>query len=199
MIQNHYFRLTDEDAALAGTLVGSPLFSGMCLHFQSGTVYGRNQEKFMCRYCVLFCCCLLLGCGSSKTYDVQATVTLDGTPLAEAEVTFVPLWGKAKRAVGNTDQEGMVTFKTDERDGILPGSYTVIMSKVVDEKRLTNSEIRAFAEVGIPYREKKIELVPEKYTRSETSDLKAKVGYWYSPNLTFHLGADKSASGTSKP
>jgi hypothetical protein len=141
------------------------------------------------RACILFCCCFVFGCGGPKPYDVQAVITLDDKPLAEASVSLVAVRENAtvKPATGTTDEEGNVTFKTEEKDGVLSGSYIVIISKKVEEKMLTNNEIRALAEAGIPYRANFIELVPEKYTRRETSDLKVKVGYWYTTNLTYNL------------
>jgi len=32
----------------------------------------------------------LLGCGGSGAYDVEGTVTLDGEPMKEGDVTFIP-------------------------------------------------------------------------------------------------------------
>jgi len=145
----------------------------------------------MFRVCILLYCCLLLGCGGSKPYNVQAVVTLDSTPLAEAEVTLVPMGKKGKSAIGITNAEGKAAFKTDEVDGVFPGSYVVTISKEVEEKMLSNNEIRSFAAVGIRYRPKMIELVPEKFTRRENSNLKAKVGYWHSPILTFNLRTEE--------
>ena len=132
-----------------------------------------------------------MGCGSHKPYDVQAVVTLDDTPLAEAGVTLISIQKNASSAFGITDAEGNVTFKTKEMDGVLPGSYIAVITKEVEEKILTNNEIRAFAEAGIRYYPKMIELVPEKYTRRETSDLNVKIGYWYSLHLTFNLLSEK--------
>lgn len=144
------------------------------------------------RLCFLFCCCLIFGCGSPKPYEVRAVVTLDGKPLDGAVVTFLPVREHAASAFGITDTEGIVTFKTtttgsEAVDGVLPGSYIVIVSKAIEERRLTNNEIRALAESGIRYRPGTIELVPEKYTRRETSHLQTKIGYWHPTELTFDL------------
>jgi len=144
------------------------------------------------RLCVLFCCCLIFGCGSPRLYDVRAVVTLDDKPLEGAAVTLLPVRKNAVSAFGVTDTEGIVTFKTtvidgEVVDGVLPGSYTVIISKTTEERRLTNNEIRALAEAGIRYRPGIVELVPEKYTRRETSALQVRIGYWYPTDLTFNL------------
>jgi hypothetical protein len=145
------------------------------------------------RVCILLYCILLFGCGSSKPYSVQAVVTLDDKPLAGAEVSLVPVRENAKSAFGITDEEGKVTFKTEELDGVLSGSYIVTVSKMDTEGVLSNNEIRALAERGIRYRSKMVEFAPEKYTRRETSDLKVKIGYWSSKNLTFPLRSEKSS------
>jgi hypothetical protein len=143
------------------------------------------------RILLLFYCCLIIGCGSAKPYDVDAVVTLDGKPFAGADVSLVSLWDKTPSAVGTTDSEGKVTFQTGEVEGVLSGTYTVIVSKIVEERMLSNNEIRALAEVGIRYKAQMIELSPEKYTQRETSDLKMKVGYWSHKEFTFDLRSDK--------
>ena len=119
---------------------------------------------------------------------------LDGKPLAGAEVSLVSVQKNvnAQSISSITDEEGNVTFRTKDVDGVFPGSYIVTVSQKVEEKMLTNNEIRAFAEIGIRYKPKIVETVPEKYTRSETTDLKIKVGYWSSNNLTFNLWSEKS-------
>ena len=132
----------------------------------------------------------MIGCGSPRPYDVRAVVTLDGNPLAEAEVFLFPVQEKDATAVGVTDTEGNVAFQTADADGVFPGSYIVVVSKIIEEKTLSNNEIRALAESGIRYRPNMIELVPKRYTRRESSDLKATVGYWRSKNWTFDLRSE---------
>lgn len=150
-----------------------------------------NLSNFMLyRVTILFCCSLIFGCGSSKPYDIWAVVMFDGKPFAEAEVSLVSSQENTQSAFGMTDAEGKVVFRTDETEGVFPGTYTVVVSKIVEEKRLTNNEIRALAEKGIRYVANTIELVPEKYTRRETSDMKIKVGYWSSKDFIFNLHSD---------
>jgi len=144
------------------------------------------------RLCILFCCCLLFGCGSPRTYDVQITFTLDGEPLAEAAVALLSVQENGTSAVGITDENGEVVFKATEVDGtstggIATGSYIVTVSKTAEERKLTNNEIRALAEAGIQYSPDIVELIPEKYTRRDTSDLRVRIGYWHSMALTLDL------------
>ena len=147
------------------------------------------------RLCILFCCCLIFGCGSPRTYDVLITVTLDGEPLTEAAVALLPVQENGTSAVGTTDTEGNVAFNMVEVDGIntggiVAGSYIVIVSKTVEERKLTNNEIRALAEAGIQYSPDIVELIPSKYTSRDTSDLRVRIGYWHSTVLTLDLHSE---------
>jgi hypothetical protein len=142
------------------------------------------------RLCLLFCCCLIFGCGSPQPHEIRAVITLDGESLAEAEVTLLPVREHAASAFGTTDAEGAVTFRTGEIDGVFPGAYVMIVSKTAEERRLTNNEIRALAEAGIRYRPSIVELVPERYTRRETSGLRVRIGSWRSRDLTFDLKSE---------
>jgi hypothetical protein len=80
-------------------------------------------------------CSLLLvgGCGGGSgvgAVKATGTVTLDGTPVEGATVTFVPK-GEGRVATGITDAEGKFAMKTVEAgDGAVPGSYDVIVSKL---------------------------------------------------------------------
>jgi hypothetical protein len=71
----------------------------------------------------------LFGCGkSSTTVPVSGIVKLDGKPLANASVSFVPE-GQGKQATGTTDEFGKFVLSTiDPRDGAMPGHYKVIIS-----------------------------------------------------------------------
>jgi hypothetical protein len=75
---------------------------------------------------------LLIGCsGSSPTEKVSGVVTLDGTPVEAAAVTFVPDDpATGKSAAGITDKDGKFTLTTFVGgDGALPGSYKIQVSK----------------------------------------------------------------------
>ena len=100
---------------------------------------------------------------------------------------MLPVRKNAPSASGITDAHGEAVFKMEDKNGVLPGSYIVTVSKIVEERRLTNDEIRALAEVGTHYRPQMVELVSPKYTRRETSDLTIKVGYWQPSEWTFDI------------
>jgi hypothetical protein len=66
------------------------------------------------------------GCsGGSKLVKVTGTVTLDGAPLPEATLNFVPVSAGAERARGYTGPNGSFELLA------LPGEYKVLISKVV--------------------------------------------------------------------
>ena len=88
---------------------------------------------------VLFVALLGAGCGgrpaSPKTVPVSGKITLDGKPLANADVSFTPLENKVEgqppfASSGKTDEQGNYTLKLDidGKDGAVPGSHRVRVS-----------------------------------------------------------------------
>ena len=79
---------------------------------------------------------LLCGCGGNSgpdLEDVSGTVTLDGEPLPEATVRFLPESdGTAeyvRPATGVTDSSGWYSLSySSSRDGALPGKYRVAIT-----------------------------------------------------------------------
>jgi hypothetical protein len=84
--------------------------------------------------CLVSAICLgVLGCGGSvggpKPVKVKGTVTLDGQPLPDATVTFLPTnKDEGKQATGMTNSQGsfeLTTYST--ADGAIPGEYSVVV------------------------------------------------------------------------
>jgi hypothetical protein len=73
---------------------------------------------------------MLVGCQPSKV-PVRGQVTLDGQPLSEAVIVFVPLEAGIKKT-GASIRGG--AYELVEIDGLLPGKYRV---EVVDDPPLT--------------------------------------------------------------
>jgi len=77
----------------------------------------------------------LTGCsdGKLKTEPVRGVVTLDGKPLAEAAVSFVPKNdGEGAPGFGRTNEKGEYILQTmagNPNAGTLPGEYIVTISK----------------------------------------------------------------------
>lgn len=91
---------------------------------------------------------LLTGCGSGgpDLYKVGGKVTMDGKPLAHAEVRFLPV-PKGTEAVrpssAITDENGNYTLEySTKRSGARPGDYQVFIST----KRKAMPEVPAVAE-----------------------------------------------------
>jgi hypothetical protein len=67
------------------------------------------------------------GCGGAGLTKVQGIVTLDGKPVENAQVSFIPAQGGAgKHAFGRTGPDGSFQLTTTApNDGAMPGDYTV--------------------------------------------------------------------------
>ncbi|QDU56692.1 hypothetical protein [Aeoliella mucimassa] len=135
------------------------------------------------------------GCGNKndgrpQRVPVSGRVLLDGEAAAEAMVVFYPSNGSTPAAQGNTDAEGNFTLSTfDAKDGAVPGSYLVLVSKKHSDNELTGAESREyFARTGSPpplptYRD----LLPAKFASHETTDLIAEVMATGENNFHFEL------------
>lgn len=85
---------------------------------------------------------LMAGCSGSNqpTFDltpVSGSVTLDGKPLADADVAFY-LQGQSPKdyhgSVGKTDAQGKYELQAGVAKGAVPGSYKVTVSRFRDAK-----------------------------------------------------------------
>jgi hypothetical protein len=125
------------------------------------------------------CGCLMAvaaGCGQSANQPAVAptagVVTYNGSPLANAQVVFIPADSSGSRvATGKTDASGafvMSTFGKD--DGAIPGDklVTVVAQEEVKSAKEGN-------EPGSPGYVAPKELIPKKYFSEATSGLKASV------------------------
>lgn len=95
----------------------------------------------------LSCLLLLLACGcnNSKTSPVAGVVLLDGQPLANATVQFVPV-ESGRDATATTNARGEFTMSTfDPNDGAAPGTYKVVISPPVGQVDTTQYQSAADA------------------------------------------------------
>jgi len=84
---------------------------------------GRVREEFP--LAVVFTAALLIvaaGCGGPVRRAVAGSVTLDGQPLDEAVIVFVPLDGDSRKA-GSRIEAGR--YELSQHIGLLPGRYRV--------------------------------------------------------------------------
>ncbi len=85
----------------------------------------------------------LPGCGGGgdlpKLGRVKGVVTLDGKPLAEAQVQFLPQSGRPSTAETATDGSYRLQYTADH-DGALVGSHTVKIQTAIDGRDDPRSE-----------------------------------------------------------
>lgn len=136
--------------------------------------------------------CFVPGCGGAtsdapKVVPVTGTVTLDGKPLTEAVVRFIPADPKANGGTGKTDAEGKYSVTHTLNKGVPAGSYKVVIEqyKSRDGKPLKMEE-------GIDIEQLKMQnmvqqSLPPKYSDFNKTELKADVTAGKSNVIDFPL------------
>ena len=118
----------------------------------------------------------LTGCGSSEYSSAEGVVTLDGSPLADATVVFIspgrPL------ATARTNPDGKYSMETGSVEGIKPGEYAVTVTAF--QKAQNGKPIPKLS-------------TPEKYSKAESSDLKAVIEAGKSHDINFDLSAKEDS------
>jgi hypothetical protein len=134
----------------------------------------------------------MAGCGGQPTLNteyVEGVVTLDGQPVPEATVTFVPVTeGQGASATGMTDQQGVykltaaVTGETAAvpEAGTLPGEYHVGVVKTIVETPMSEEEAEQAGVDYVPGDEyasapKTTFVVPQKYNNPRESGIQVTV------------------------
>jgi len=94
---------------------------------------------------ILLSCLTVAGCsgGAPPTHKVTGTISMNGQPVADAEVGFIPAAeaGELKPARGRTDSDGRYTLTTyltptQQVNGAMAGPYQVTVTKGIAEKRI---------------------------------------------------------------
>lgn len=123
----------------------------------------------------------VIGCGGApagpKLYAVKGKVTVEGQPLPNATVTFQPESGPV--ATGVTNASGEFTLKTGTSEGAVAGTHRVAIvatsgERVMDNPNPTPDDLAALSSSNKPLPEPK-SLIPERYSKFETSQLTATV------------------------
>lgn len=128
--------------------------------------------------CLLFAV-MVVGCGGSRTSPVEGIVLLDGKPLANAPIQFVPQ-GTGRDATGQTDASGQFAMSTYKpRDGVMPGTYKVVISPplgAADTTRYATAEdAMGAATKAPPKNQSAIPGFPTKYSRPDQTPLEQEV------------------------
>jgi hypothetical protein len=130
---------------------------------------------------VLLLLFIVIGCsdGSFRVEVVEGTVTLDGTPVEDATLTFVPSDANiGKSAYARTDTQGMFRLTATQGGksgaGTMIGNYRVAVCKTVPSREPTPNEL-ADQERGIAPNIPILNIIPENYNDAQTSGLTAEV------------------------
>ncbi|WZO98299.1 hypothetical protein EP7_005359 [Isosphaeraceae bacterium EP7] len=128
-----------------------------------------------------------VGCGSNHgCVPVGGTVTYKGKPVAEGEVSFVPVEGDGRTGRGEISSAGVYQLTSfDPGDGVVPGKYKVsVVSRGPDKPIPAKKKGRMMEEdmqgSGDP-------LIPAKYFMPETSGLEREVEAAKTNTFNFEL------------
>jgi hypothetical protein len=110
----------------------------------------------------------MAGCGGSEgpsTIPVSGKVTLNGEPLTSGEVAFVPKEGDGTRrpGIGRIEEDGTFVLMSHSKEGVEPGDYKVVVYPVASDDGGEKKDAAT------------ISPIPEKYRKTETTDLEATV------------------------
>lgn len=108
----------------------------------------------------------LLGCGAGAGASVSGHVTLDGAPLDDASITFVPAAGGQRQAAWATVSRGQYTISA--QDGLGTGTFRVEIRAL----RATGEKANPNEPTMIPAKE----AVPSKYNSLSELTVEIKPG-----------------------
>lgn len=120
---------------------------------------------------------IVAGCGDSQP-TLSGVVTLDGTPLATGNISFIPA-GEGAGASATIGAGGAYDVQTGSARGLAPGDYLVTVSANGPPVTKPGSDLPLPGEL----------LTPKKYSTSQTSDLRATVQAGAN-KLDFNLTSD---------
>jgi hypothetical protein len=132
---------------------------------------------------------LLSGCsggGIAGLAPCEGVVSLNGKPLENASVTFIPTTTTSNRSAGGmTDAQGHYKLFTNTSTGILPGEYKVTITKSIPEtekdallvKEMTIATEKNNGVIPSSYDEVIVNFksLTGKYADPKTSDLTVKI------------------------
>ena len=134
----------------------------------------------------------LIGCSGGSDadqvdiYGVSGKITMSGSPVANATVTFSPK-EKQPLAMARTDANGQYTLTTnDANDGAAAGDYIVLVTKsapgaggdsesAMHEAMNSGKDANAAMHDAAKAAKESASLLPEKYSIADQSDLNATV------------------------
>ena len=116
------------------------------------------------------CCVWLAGCGETgpSTVPVKGTLTIDGQPANNVQITFSPIDASLPAASGQVTNGAFELFSGAQgKPGAAPGKYKVVLAA-----QATADDAAYSGQGGPPKQELPF---PKKYTSAETSDKEVEV------------------------
>jgi hypothetical protein len=110
------------------------------------------------------CLALLVGCSSRGAASVSGKVTLDGAPLDDATITFVPATGGQQQAAWTTIKSGQ--YEIAAKDGLGTGPFRVEIRALRAASEKTNDPTLISAK----------EILPGKYNSKSELTVEIKPG-----------------------
>lgn len=149
-----------------------------------------TSVRHLSRSCFVMCvfagvAMAVAGCGGVRRYPIEGIVTLDGKPEKDAAITFIPAAG-GRPGLAFTKADGRFAIReAGIVEGLMSGRYQVVVFKAIMSSVQTvrgpapgpHPEDQPVPLIDIPIGSQKIEryIVPERYTRPETSGLEVTV------------------------
>jgi hypothetical protein len=140
------------------------------------------NKKLSCAASILALFSLLIGCGDGgpELASVKGVVTLDGQPVPNAVLTFVPQQGSP--SYGRTSREGNYELMfTDVKRGAMLGTHQVS----IEVQRVSKEELAEMKAQGMDVPDKIVE-IPKAYRQAGALTAEVKRG---SNAIDFHLEA----------
>lgn len=135
-----------------------------------------------------------IGCGGEPglkgLISATGTVTYQGKPVEGAQVVLSPETSGGRAAAGQTDAEGRFRLNSlKQNDGVMPGTYQVMISKRKVVGSMTADEAREWfrTNAGPPPGKPIKNSLPEKYGNVEESELTVEVTVGGENDFTFDL------------
>jgi len=142
----------------------------------------HGGSKLYCSSFYLIClAAMVCGCSKSSKFDltpVVGTVTLDGQPLADADVTFFHQGSSVpgyQISTGKTDAAGKYELKAGAKPGAVPGDFKVTVSRIVSKDGATVTLEEGMDMTQLEMQGLAKQSLPEKYSDYEKTELSAKV------------------------
>lgn len=122
---------------------------------------------------------LISACGCSKestnpeTVPAAGVVTLNGDPIAGAQIAFMSADGESRGGYATSSEDGSFSASTFQaNDGVLPGKYNVTVMKYPAEDTATGVDMESDEYTGdeVAEAEEIKNLLPAKYAEKSTTE-----------------------------